>query len=72
MRRIMRYNLCMDSNLEPKDRLVTVREAGRLLGLGRSTVYKLVWSGELPSCRPSPRAVRIKLSDVLARMERKA
>jgi excisionase family DNA binding protein len=31
--------------------LVRVNEAARLLGLGRSTIYQLVESGELPSVR---------------------
>lgn len=37
------------SRLEPL--LVRVEEAARLLSLGRSTVYELMDSGELPSVR---------------------
>jgi excisionase family DNA binding protein len=31
--------------------LVTLREAARLLGVSRSTVYRLVYAGDLPAFR---------------------
>jgi len=43
----------MDKHLDQQDRstplLVRVEEAARILSLGRSTVYELMASGELPS-----------------------
>ena len=38
-----------DPTIEPL--LITIEEAGRLLGVKRSTVYVLVGSGELPRVR---------------------
>ncbi len=48
--------------------LVTVEEAARLTGLGRTTAYALVASGEWASISVG-RAVRIPLSDLLSWVE---
>jgi excisionase family DNA binding protein len=43
--------------------LVTVREAARLLALGRSTVYELIARGQLPTVHIG-RSVRIRVADL--------
>ena len=45
--------------------LVTVREAGRLLAIGRTTVYELIGSGQLPTIHIG-RSVRIRVVDLEA------
>jgi excisionase family DNA binding protein len=45
--------------------LVSLEEACRMLGLGRSKVYELVLGGELPSVRIG-RARRIDVDDIRA------
>ncbi len=50
-----------------EDRLLTVAEAGRLLGLMPSTIRRMTWARELPAVRPTgKRAVRYRLSDLEA------
>jgi excisionase family DNA binding protein len=46
------------SEIPPGSILLKVTEAASTLGLGRSTVWGLVWSGDLPVVRVG-RAVRI-------------
>jgi len=54
---------------EPVERLVTVGEAARVLGVSRSTVYRLIWKGSLNVYRPVPDAPRLRLSEVSALVE---
>jgi excisionase family DNA binding protein len=49
--------------------LVTVREAARLLALGRSTVYELIAAGQLPTIHIG-RSVRIRVDDLRALIDR--
>jgi excisionase family DNA binding protein len=49
--------------------LVTVREAARLLALGRSTVYELIAAGHLPTIHIG-RSVRIRVADLDALISR--
>jgi excisionase family DNA binding protein len=49
--------------------LVTVREAGRRLGVGRSTTYQLLWQGAFPSVRIGS-SRRIAVKDLEAFIER--
>jgi excisionase family DNA binding protein len=49
--------------------LLKAEEAARLLGLGRSTVFGMLASGELPAVRYG-RAVRVRRSDLEAWIER--
>jgi excisionase family DNA binding protein len=49
--------------------LVTVREAARLLALGRSTVYELIAAGRLPTIHIG-RSVRIRVEDLRALIDR--
>jgi excisionase family DNA binding protein len=51
--------------------LVTVREAARLLALGRSTVYELIAAGHLPTIHIG-RSVRIRVADLEALVDRNA
>ena len=46
-------------------RLMPIKEAARLLGLGLSKVYALVDEGKIRSYRPSRGAVRIAESDLV-------
>lgn len=48
---------------------MTVREAASLLGLSRTSVYRLIWNGSLNVYRPVPDAPRLRLSEVSALME---
>ena len=41
----------------PKPRVLTVEEAGRLLRLGRSSVYRAIERGEIPALRIGRRLV---------------
>lgn len=59
----------LNSKLEPLDRLMTVREAASLLGLSRTSVYRLIWNGSLNVYRPVPDAPRLRSSEVSALME---
>jgi len=47
-------------------RLLRVEEVAHLLGLKPSTVRKMVYLREIPSVRPTKRAVRIREEDVEA------
>jgi len=44
-----------DSDIQPLT--VTVEQAARLLGIGRSTAYELVHTGDIPSLRLGRRIV---------------
>lgn len=48
--------------------LLRPEEAARLLGIGRSTIYELISSKELPSIRIG-RAIRLRRQDVLEWIE---
>lgn len=49
--------------------LLRPEEAARLLGIGRSTVYELIATKQLPSIRIG-RAIRVRREDVLEWIER--
>ncbi len=56
---------------EHRTELLTIGEAAAELRLGRSFVYaNLIASGQLPTVKISPRAVRVRRSDLLAWIER--
>jgi len=55
--------------VEQLERLVTVREAARVLGIGRHLLYRAAELGELPIYDPGAWS-RVRLSDVLAWLER--
>jgi len=42
---------------EPATATITVEEAARLLGIGRQTAYRAVWSGQIPAIRLGTRWV---------------
>jgi len=48
------------------DRLYTIPEVGERLRQGRTRVYELIRSGQLPSVLVGPRARRIRESDLAA------
>ena len=50
-----------ESNLEHRKMLITPAEACQLLGIGRTTMYKLIHSGTIPAVR-LPGCRRIYLS----------
>jgi len=58
-----------EGTVRPRQMLLTVPETAELLGVSGWLVWKLVWSGELPSTRVG-RLVRLYLSDVGAYLER--
>jgi excisionase family DNA binding protein len=47
-------------------RLLRVEEVAHLLGLKPSTVRKLIYLRQIPSVRPTKRAVRVREEDVEA------
>ena len=49
-------------------RLMKVDEVGQRLGLRTSTIRKLIYLGQIPSVRPTKRAVRVREEDVEALM----
>jgi len=51
--------------------LLRAEEAAKLLSLGRSTVFQLLATGELPAVRVG-RAVRVRRSDLERWIERRA
>jgi excisionase family DNA binding protein len=51
--------------------MITVEEAGRSLGVSRSTIWRLIQRGELPSVRRSGRRL-VPARAVLARTRRRA
>jgi excisionase family DNA binding protein len=55
--------------VEQLERLVTVRAAARVLGIGRHLLYRAAEAGELPIYDPGGWS-RVRLSDVLAWLER--
>jgi excisionase family DNA binding protein len=60
----------MDAPAADVERLVTVREAARLLGLGRHLLYRAAEDGALAIYDPSPGGwSRVRLSDVAAWLE---
>lgn len=50
------------------DRLLTQREACKMLNVSRSTLYRMIEAGKLERIQPAGRAVRVRLSDVEAIM----
>jgi len=62
-------NYCRMDAIPPVERLVTVREASRRLGIGRHLLYRACEAGELPIYDPGGWA-RVRLSDVAAWVER--
>jgi excisionase family DNA binding protein len=57
--------------MERTTELLTIGEAAAELRLGRSFVYaNLIASGQLPTVRISPRAVRVRRVDLLAWIDR--
>jgi excisionase family DNA binding protein len=55
---------------QPVERLVTVREAARVLGIGRQLLYRAAEDGALAIYDPSPGGwSRVRLSDVAAWIE---
>lgn len=60
----------LNSKSEPFDRLITIAEVATLLGLSRTSVYRLIWKGDLRVYRPVPAAPRLRLSEVSALLER--
>jgi len=49
-----------------RSRMLPVREAAEILGVSRQMLYRLVWDGELPAVKISPRAIRIDERDLRA------
>jgi excisionase family DNA binding protein len=45
---------------------VTVPEAAKLLGIGRTIAYRMVLRGELPCVRIGPKMVRVPLAELRA------
>lgn len=54
---------------DPQPRLVTARQAAELLSIGRSSVYQLMRTGQLPSLKIG-RSRRIPLQEVAAFVSR--
>jgi excisionase family DNA binding protein len=52
-----------ESDVLPAPLLLTVREAARLLAVGRTSVYQLVWDGEITPVRIG-RSVRFTLAEL--------
>lgn len=46
------------------DRLLTVEQAAQVLGVGRTSTYQLIASGELPSVVVGRRSRRVRQSDL--------
>jgi excisionase family DNA binding protein len=61
--------LAMEATTPDAEKLLTVREAARRLGLGRHTLFKACERGELTIFDPNGWA-RVKLSDVERWLER--
>lgn len=55
--------------VRPRQMLLDVPETAELLGVSEWLVWKLVWSGELPSTKVG-RLVRLYLSDVERYLEK--
>lgn len=51
------------SGNDPTPLLLTVEEAARLLAVGRTSVYQLIWGGELKPVRIG-RCVRITITEL--------
>ena len=51
--------------------LVTISEAARYLGIGKTKMYELLSSGEIPRVRLGPNATRIAVADLKAYVARK-
>ena len=56
----------MSTRTRAPSRLIRVREAAELLECSTQIVYRLVWSGELPAVKVSPKALRLEERDVRA------
>lgn len=58
----------MSTKDEQRRATLTVEEAGRELGISRSTAWRLVWAGRLPTLRLGHRVVvpRVQLDALLA------
>ena len=53
-----------------EDRLLKRREVEEITGLSRSTIYRMVKTGQFPQpVRVGPKAVRWRLSDIIAWLE---
>ena len=53
-----------------EDKFLRRREVEEITGLSRSTIYRMVKTGQFPQpVRIRPKAVRWRLSDILAWME---
>lgn len=62
-----------DVRMTDEDRLVTMPEVAKMLGLATATVRKMAKRGALPIVRPTGgRAVRIRLSDIRALIARRS
>ncbi len=51
------------SGIDPAPLLLTVPEAARLLAVGRTSLYQLIWAGELAPVRIG-RSVRFTLAEL--------
>lgn len=61
----------MTKPAEPTDSpLLSLGETAEHLGMGISSVHRLVASGKLPAYRVGPRLVRVRMSDVDALLVR--
>jgi excisionase family DNA binding protein len=47
-----------------KPLLLTITEAGRYLGVSRSSIYRLIHEGKLKTVRPVPDAPRIARAEI--------
>jgi excisionase family DNA binding protein len=57
---------------EPSNRLLTVKEATQYLSISKSTLWRHVQSGELPSFNVGRRTRRFRLDDVEALVRRRS
>ena len=51
---------------KPEPLLLKPSEAAELLGIGRSKIYALLTSGEIPSLRIGPKTIRIQMAALKA------
>jgi len=54
-----------------EDELLTKKEAAKLLKVSLPTIDRMIRRGDFPIVRLSPKAVRIKVSDIVAFLERR-
>jgi excisionase family DNA binding protein len=55
-----------------KDKLLTVPQVSKVLGIHLMRVYEMVRSGDIPSLRLSPNRIRVKKSELDAWIEQKS